>query len=220
MDNFNKQLKKYHKLYTEGPIWNKVKNAAGAAGRGVKNAAVSAGPRVWNTAKTNAKEHWQNWKDEAIRGGKNLLRGVGEVGLGLMGIPNLGILKYQERGDTQKNNPGGMHHEIYNSVKMNTTATDCSKLFSRILRSSSTYSTKLNNIANQILPDSTTSTYFDLIYVIDKFLLHKHKPTLDNIFTGGVLNNTIQDFEDFLENKNFKNKFDINEFLGWLKNQP
>jgi hypothetical protein len=220
MDNFNKQLKKYHKLYTEGPIWNKVKNAAGAAGRGVKNAAVSAGTRVWDTAKTNAKTHLQNWKDEAIRGGKNLLRGAGEVGLGLMGIPNLGILKYQKRGDTQKNNPVKMYHEIYNSVKMNTTATDCSKLFSRILRSSATYHTKLNNIQNQILPNSTTSTYLNLIHVIDKFLLHKHKPTLDNIFTGGILNNTIQDFEDFLENKNFKNKFDINEFLGWLKKQP
>ena len=61
MDNFNKQIKKYHTLYTEGPIWNKVKNAAGAAGT-----------RVWDTAKTNAKKHLQNWKDEATRGGKNI----------------------------------------------------------------------------------------------------------------------------------------------------
>jgi hypothetical protein len=213
MDNFNKQLKKYHKLYTEGPIWNKVKNAAGAAGRGVWDAAKDA-------AITNTKKHWKNWKGEAIRGGKNLLRGVGEVSLGLMGIPNLGILKYQERGDTQKNNPVNMHHEIYDSVKMNTTATDCSKLFSRILRSGATPNTKLYNIEDQILPDSTTSTYLNLIRVIDKFLLYKSKPTLDNIFTGGVLNNTIKDFQDFLENKNSKNTFDINEFLGWLKKQP
>ena len=45
MDNFNKQIKKYHTLYTEGPIWNKVKNAAGAAGTRVKNAAGAAGRR-------------------------------------------------------------------------------------------------------------------------------------------------------------------------------
>jgi len=204
MDNFNKQLKKYHKLYTEGPIWNKVKNAAGAAGRGVKNAAVSAGTRVWDTAKTNAKEHLQNWTDEAIRGGKNLLRGVGEVSLGLMGIPNLGILKYQ-KAKSDDDPDVEKYKELIKIIQTQTTLValvgklyDVDRLFDGLPNGKTTL---FDHILGLKIRPSKTITYDTLKIELEKFFNDKRavipwisrKPTID-LFKGHL---QLVDFKDF-----------------------
>jgi len=213
MDNFNKQLKKYHKLYTEGPIWNKVKNAAGAAGRGVKNAAVSAGTRVWDTAKTNAKEHLQNWTDEAIRGGKNLLRGVGEVGLGLMGIPNLGILKYQ-KAKSDDDPDVEKYKELIKIIQTQTTpSTIVGKLYDvdRLFDPTGLppiVTTPFANILGVKIRPSETITYGTLKSELEKFFNDKRQG-----IHWQSQNPTIEQFKKHLELVDFK------DFTKWLDKQ-
>jgi len=200
MDNFNKQLKKYHKLYTEGPIWNKVKNAAGAAGT-----------RVWDTAKTNAKEHLQNWTDEAIRGGKNLLRGVGEVGLGLMGIPNLGILKYQ-KAKSDENPDVEKYKELIKIIQTQTTliavkSYDVDRLFDRLPNGTTTLFT---HILGMKIQPSETITYDTLKIELEKFFNYNRHviPWRSQMQTI-----TIDEFKWYLQVVNFK------DFTKWLTDQ-
>ena len=207
MDNFNKQIKKYHTLYTEGPIWNKVKNAAGAAGRGVKNAAVSAGTRVWDTAKTNAKEHLQNWKDEAIRGGKNLLRGVGEVGLGLMGIPNLGILKYQ-KAKSDENPEVAKYKELIKIIQTQTTLVGKSYNVDRLFTGLPTGNPPFNHILGMEIRPSKTITYDTLKSELEKFFNYKR-----DVIPWTSQRPTIDQFKGYLQLVDFKH------FSKWLNDQ-
>ena len=211
MDNFNKQIKKYHTLYTEGPIWNKVKNAAGAAGTRVKNAAGAAGRRVWDTAKTNAKEHLQNWKDEAIRGGKNLLRGVGEVGLGLMGIPNLGILKYQ-KAKSNENPEVEKYEELIKIIQTQTTLNvgppmnyNVDKLFDGVPLNNTTL---INYILGMPIRSSKTITYDTLKSELEKFFNDKR-----DVIPWTATGTTIDQFKVHLQS------VDFNHFSKWLNDQ-
>ena len=214
MDNFNKQIKKYHTLYTEGPIWNKVKNAAGAAGTRVKNAAGAAGRRVWDTAKTNAKEHLQNWKDEAIRGGKNLLRGVGEVGLGLMGIPNLGILKYQ-KAKSNENPEVEKYEELIKIIQTQTTINvgpppvtyNVDKLFDRLPKGN----TPFNRILGMTIRPSKTITYDTLKIELEKYFNDKRDVIPWTVTGTGT---TIDQFKGHLIKS-----VDFNHFSKWLNDQ-
>ena len=206
MDNFNKQIKKYHTLYTEGPIWNKVKNAAGAAGTRVKNAAGAAGRRVWDTAKTNAKEHLQNWKDEAIRGGKNLLRGVGEVGLGLMGIPNLGILKYQ-KAKSDENPEVEKYKELIKIIQTQTTLTNVGPNVDRLFDGLPPVNTLFTHILGMKIQPSQTITYDTLKSELEKFFNYKRDVIPWRSQT------TIDQFKVDLQS------VDFNHFSKWLNDQ-
>ena len=216
MDNFNKQIKKYHTLYTEGPIWNKVKNAAGAAGRGVKNAAGAAGTRVWDTAKTNAKEHLQNWKDEATRGGKNLLRGVGEVGLGLMGIPNLGILKYQ-KAKSDENPDVEKYEELIKIIQTQTTLKNVGppvnynvdRLFDA-LPTVNPVTTPFNRILGMTIRPSKTITYDTLKIELEKYFNDKRTVIP---WVPWKSQTTIDEFKVHLQS------VDFNQFSKWLNDQ-
>ena len=214
MDNFNKQIKKYHTLYTEGPIWNKVKNAAGAAGTRVKNAAGAAGRRVWDTAKTNAKEHLQNWKDEAIRGGKNLLRGVGEVGLGLMGIPNLGILKYQ-KAKSDENPEVEKYKELIKIIQTQTTLNvgppmnyNVDKLFDGVPLNNTTL---INYILGMPIRSSKTITYDTLKSELEKYFNDKH-----TVIPWKTRKTTTDQFKKDLQNLQL---VDFKHFSKWLNDQ-
>ena len=213
MDNFNKQIKKYHTLYTEGPIWNKVKNAAVAGGTKVKNAAVAGGTRVWDTAKTNAKEHLQNWKDEAIRGGKNLLRGVGEVGLGLMGIPNLGILKYQ-KAKSDENPDVEKYKELIKIIQTQTTLINVGppvqynvdRLFDGLPHGIG--NTPIDHILGIKIRPSQTITYDTLKIELEKFFNDKR-----DVITWKSPGTTIDQFKVHLQLVDFKH------FSKWLNDQ-
>lgn len=214
MDNFNKQIKKYHTLYTEGPIWNKVKKAAVAAGRGVKNAAVAAVTRVKDTFKTNAKEHLKNWKDEATRGGKNLLRGVGEVGLGLMGIPNLGILKYQtaksdENPDVEK------YKELIKIIQTQTAPNVGSpgkytvdRLFDGLPPVTIPGNTQIIHILGIKIRPSQTITYDTLKIELEKYFNDQRA-----VIPWRSQRTTIDQFKVHLQS------VDFNHFSKWLNNQ-
>ena len=197
MDNFNKQIKKYHTLYTEGPIWNKVKNAAGAAGT-----------RVWDTAKTNAKKHLQNWKDEATRGGKNLLRGVGEVGLGLMGIPNLGILKYQ-KAKSDENPEVEKYKELIKIIQTQTTLTNVGPNVDRLFDGLPPVNTLFTHILGMKIQPSQTITYDTLKSELEKFFNYNRA-----VIPWKSSRTTIDQFKDHLIQL-----VDFNHFSKWLNDQ-